>query len=191
MFLLEEMGEAMARTNINPLSRRLAMRSALVLFGVASLGHSVLGHAGIQSDLITVWKTPSCGCCKDWVNHLRKEGFNVVANDVSDTAPVRQKLGLPAKFGACHTAQVGGYVLEGHVPAQDIKRLLRERPAAIGLAVPGMPVGSPGMEMKDDMLGVRDAFDVVLVTLNGNSRVYQSYKAKPATKSSTNPSVKS
>jgi hypothetical protein len=104
--------------------------------------------------------------------HLRKEGFNVVTNDVNDTAPIRQKLGLPAKFGSCHTAQVGGYVLEGHVPAQEVKRLLREKPAAIGLAVPGMPVGSPGMEVKGEMLGVRDVYDVLLATADGNSRVY-------------------
>ena len=118
---------------------------------------------------------------------MRKEGFNVVTNDVPDTAPIRQKLGLPAKFGSCHTAQVGGYVIEGHVPASEVKRLLRKKPAAIGLAVPGMPIGSPGMEMKGEMLGVRDAFDVVLVTRDGNSRVYESYAAKTAIK----PSVKS
>ena len=181
----------MALTSTKPVSRRLAMRSALVAFSVASLGQPVLGIAGTPPDTVTVWKTPSCGCCKDWVVHLRKEGFNVVANDVSDTALMRQKLGLPAKFGSCHTAQVGGYVLEGHVPASEIKRLLREKPLAIGLAVPGMPVGSPGMEMKGDMLGVRDAFDVVLVTQDGSSRVYQSYAAKPSSKSSLNPLVKS
>jgi len=114
---------------------------------------------------------------------LRKEGFHVVTNDVSDTVPVRQKLGLPAKFGSCHTAQVSGYVLEGHVPAREVKRLLRENPVAIGLAVPGMPVGSPGMEMPGEMLGVRDAYDVLLVTPDGSSRVYESYGAKAATKS--------
>ena len=165
-------------------SRRRFVQTSLSLLAITALGYPYIGMAAIQPETVTVWKTPTCGCCKDWVIHLRKEGFNVVTNDVNDTAPVRQKLGLPAKFGSCHTAQVGGYVLEGHVPAQEVKRLLREKPAAIGLAVPGMPVGSPGMEMKGEMLGVRDAYDVLLVTADGNSRVYESYRAKAATKSS-------
>ena len=163
-------------------SRRSFTRSSLSLLAIAVLGFPQIGRAAIQPETVTVWKTPTCGCCKDWVIHLRKEGFNVVTNDVPDTAPIRQKLGLPAKFGSCHTAQVGGYVIEGHVPASEVKRLLREKPAAIGLAVPGMPVGSPGMEMKGEMTGVRDAFDVVLVTRDGGSRVYEPYTAKPASK---------
>ena len=172
-------------TSIKTPQRRVAIKAALAAAGAMSLGYLTLGYASEPTDLVTVWKTPSCSCCKDWVIHMRKEGFNVVANDVPDTAPVRQKLGLPAKFGSCHTAQVGGYVLEGHVPAQEVKRLLREKTAAIGLAVPGMPVGSPGMEMKGEMLGVRDAFDVLLVTVDGTSRVYQSYAAKAAIKAAT------
>ena len=172
------------QTSTRPASRRLFLRSSLSLLAMTAFGVPQVGMAAIQLETVTVWKTPTCGCCKDWVVHLRKEGFNVVTNDVSDTAPIRQKYGLSAKFGSCHTAQVGGYVLEGHVPAQEVKRLLREKPVAIGLAVPGMPVGSPGMEMKGEMLGVRDAFDVVLVTRDGSSRVYESYAAKRATKSS-------
>ena len=165
------------------ITRRKNLKLVLTALGAATLGYSKLGSASSLDKVVTVWKTPSCGCCKDWVIHLRKEGFHVVTNDVSDTAPVRQKLGLPAQFGSCHTAQVGGYVIEGHVPAREIRRLLREKPVAIGLAVPGMPVGSPGMEMPGEMMGVRDAFDVVLVTPDGRSRVYESYAAKAATKS--------
>ena len=164
-------------------SRRKFMRTSLSLLAFSALGYSHVATAASQAQTVTVWKTPTCGCCKDWVIHMRKEGFNVVTNDVPDTAPMRQKLGLPAKFGSCHTAQVGGYVIEGHVPAREIVRLLREKPAAIGLAVPGMPIGSPGMEMPGEMLGVRDAFDVVLVTKDGSSRVYESYAAKTAAKS--------
>ena len=171
------------QTSATPTSRRRFLRSSLSILAMTGLGHSQFGMAAIQAETVTVWKTPTCGCCKDWVIHMRKEGFNVVTNDVPDTAPMRQKLGLPAKFGSCHTAQVGGYVIEGHVPASEVKRLLREKPAAIGLAVPGMPVGSPGMEIPGEMLGVRDAFDVVLVTRDGSSRVYESYAAKTATKS--------
>ena len=168
-------------------SRRAFARATAGLAGMASLGYFQIGMAANEANVVTVWKTPTCGCCKDWVIHLRKEGFTVASNDVPDTAPIRQKLGLPAKYGSCHTAQVGGYVLEGHVPAREVKRLLREKPVAVGLAVPGMPVGSPGMEMKGEMLGVRDAFEVVLVTRDGSSRVYESYAAKPAIK----PSAKS
>ena len=167
------------------MTRRTTLKALGITLGAAALAYPHLGNTSSPGKVVTVWKTPSCGCCKDWVSHLREEGFQVVTNDVSDTAPVRQKLRLPAKFGSCHTAQVGGYVVEGHVPAQDVKRLLREKPVAIGLAVPGMPVGSPGMEMKDDMLGVRDAFDVVLVNADGSSRIFQSYPAKAATKSRT------
>ena len=167
----------------NLANRRRFVRTSLSLLAITALGYPLMSTAAIQPETVTVWKTPSCGCCKDWVIHLRKEGFNVVTNDVPDTAPVRQKLGLPAKFGSCHTAQVGGYVLEGHVPSREVIRLLREKPVAIGLAVPGMPVGSPGMEMPGEMLGVRDAFDVVLVARDGSSRVYESYTAKTATKS--------
>ena len=165
------------------ITRRKTLKLVLTVLGAATLGYSKLGSASSLDKVVTVWKTPSCGCCKDWVIHLRKEGFHVVTNDVSDTAPVRQKLGLPAQFGSCHTAQVGGYVIEGHVPAREVRRLLREKPVAIGLTVPGMPVGSPGMEMPGEMMGVRDAFDVVLVTPDGRSRVYESYAAKAATKS--------
>ena len=167
------------------ITRRTTLKALGITLGAAMLAHPKLGNTSSPGKVVTVWKTPNCGCCKDWVSHLREEGFQVVTNDVSDTAPVRQKLGLPAKFGSCHTAQVGGYVVEGHVPAQDVKRLLREKPVAIGLAVPGMPVGSPGMEMQDDMLGVRDAFDVVLVNADGSSRIFQSYPAKAVTKSRT------
>ena len=167
----------------NLANRRRFVRTSLSLLAITALGYPLMSTAAIQPETVTVWKTPSCGCCKDWVIHLRKEGFNVVTNDVPDTAPMRQKLGLPAKFGSCHTALVGGYVIEGHVPAKEVIRLLREKPAAIGLAVPGMPVGSPGMEMPGEMQGVRDAFDVVLVTRDGSSRVYESYTAKTAAKS--------
>ena len=166
------------------ITRRTTLKAVLTALGAATLGFSKSGSASSPDKVITVWKTPSCGCCKDWVIHLRKEGFHVVTNDVSDTAPFRQKFGLPAKFGSCHTAQVGGYVLEGHVPAREVRRLLREKPIALGLAVPGMPVGSPGMEMPGEMQGVRDAFDVLLVARDGSSRVYESYTAKAAARSS-------
>ena len=124
--------------------------------------------------LIEVWKDPNCGCCKDWVKHLQQDGFAVKVTETPDTAAMRAKLGIPQQFGSCHTALVGGYALEGHVPAKEIRRLLKEKPAAIGLAVPGMPVGSPGMDAPVYQ-GRRDPFDVLLVMKNGDSKVYASY----------------
>ena len=122
-----------------------------------------------------VWKTPTCGCCTAWVAHLQREGFSVKANDVQSTDAVRAKLGIPVDMGSCHTALIGGFAVEGHVPAREIKRLMKEPPAyakdVIGLSVPGMPIGSPGMEMDSK----RDKYDVMLVLKNAQHRVYQSY----------------
>jgi hypothetical protein len=124
---------------------------------------------------IEVWKTPTCGCCQAWVEYLQREGFTVKANDVPQTAPIRTKLGIPDDMGSCHTALIAGFAIEGHVPASEIRRLLAEpeslRQQVIGLSVPGMPIGSPGMEMGTK----RDKFDVMLVLKGGKSRVYQSY----------------
>ncbi|UUZ76644.1 DUF411 domain-containing protein [Polaromonas sp. P1(28)-13] len=166
-------------TSSNAISRRSALRLPLAMVGAAVLSHPLRALARSDQNQITAWKNPDCGCCREWVAHLRKSGFEVVTNDVKDTAPIRQKLGLPDKFGSCHTASLGNYVIEGHVPAQELRRLLREKPNARGLAVPGMPVGSPGMEVGN----ARDAYDVLLVLADGSSRVYQSYTAKSPAKS--------
>ncbi len=120
---------------------------------------------------VEVWKSPYCGCCKLWVRHLETHGFSVTAYNVPDTANMRSQLGMPANFGSCHSARIAGYIIEGHVPAADIKRLLAEKPDVIGLAVPGMPIGSPGMEQGEQ----RDKYDVLLVLRNGRSRVFQSH----------------
>jgi hypothetical protein len=126
---------------------------------------------------IEVWKTPTCGCCKMWVEYLQKEGFSVKANDVQQTAPIRTKLRIPDDMGSCHTGLIAGFAIEGHVPASEIKRLLAEpeslRQQVIGLSVPGMPIGSPGMEMGTK----RDKYDVMLVLKSGSHRVYQSYSS--------------
>jgi hypothetical protein len=123
--------------------------------------------------VLQVWKDPNCGCCGDWVAYLEADGFKVQVFDGGNTA-VRKRLGLPDKFGSCHTGLIGGYVIEGHVNAREIRRLLKEKPEAIGLTVPGMPVGSPGMD--GAIYGNRrDPYDVVLVLKDGGSRVYQSY----------------
>lgn len=169
----------MSKPNSNAVSRRAALRLPLALVGAVMLSQPMRVLAASSANQVTVWKTPSCGCCHEWVAHLRKSGFEVVTHDVEDTAPIRQKFGLNARFGSCHTARLGSYVVEGHVPAQELRRLLREQPKALGLAVPGMPMGSPGMEMGN----TRDAYDVLLVLADGSSRVYQSYPSKTSVKS--------
>jgi len=123
---------------------------------------------------VQVWKDPSCGCCKDWVQHLEANGFQVQVSETGN-AEARQRLGIASRYGSCHTALVGGYALEGHVPAREIRRLLRERPQALGLAVPAMPIGSPGMD-GPAYGGHKDPYDVLLLSKDGGARVYQSYR---------------
>lgn len=103
----------------------------------------------LGSDHVLVHKSPSCGCCSKWVEPMRENGFTVEVRDTADVAPIKQRLGVPVAMAACHTAEVGGYFVEGHVPAADIRRLLGQRPKVRGIAVPGMPAGSPGMELPD------------------------------------------
>lgn len=134
---------------------------------------SIAGAAAAPT--ITVYKTPTCGCCHEWVAHLQKNGFEVVAHDVPDTSPYRRKFGVPDELASCHTGVIGGYALEGHVPADDIKRLLAAKPKARGLSVPGMVVGSPGMETDGTR---RNAFDVVLFGDAGVRKVWQHYAAR-------------
>lgn len=119
------------------------MRNFLVAITVFAT--SAIAHANGLPE-IEVWKNPNCGCCVKWIEHLRQAGFDVVARDVRSVDSIRARLGMPDRYASCHSAKVGDYVIEGHVPAGDIKQLLEERPMAKGLAVPGMPVGSPGME---------------------------------------------
>ena len=117
----------------------------------------------------TVYKTATCGCCTKWVDHMRAQGFDVKVHDVDDIGGVKAKLGVPLELGSCHTAVVGGYVIEGHVPADVVKRLLRERPKVAGLAVPGMPVSSPGMEQP----GRRDPYAIVSFDRAGQRKIYE------------------
>ena len=124
-----------------------------------------------SAPLVQVWKDPNCGCCKDWVTHLERSGFRTQLFETGNNA-VRSRLGLPQRYASCHTALVDGYVIEGHVPASDIRRLLQEHPKALGLAVPRMPVGAPGMD-GPAYVGRQDPFDVLLVALDGTATVYQ------------------
>jgi len=118
----------------------------------AALIALLIAPIALAGPLITVYKTPSCGCCVKWVEYLRKEGFEVKAVNRDDLAPIKQRAGVPPAMSSCHTALVDGYVVEGHVPAQAIRKLLQERPNTLGLAVPGMPANSPGMGEMDGRL---------------------------------------
>ncbi len=154
-------------------SRRRAACAALMLACAPGLA---LAAAPAAPMAVEVWKDPECGCCKDWVSHMEAAGFKVKVNDTGNNA-ARARLGIDKKHGSCHTALVGGYALEGHVPAREVKRLLSEKPLAVGLAVPGMPVGAPGMD-GPAYGGRKDSFDVLLLSKDGSSKVYQRYEEK-------------
>jgi hypothetical protein len=127
--------------------------------------------AGAATQAIEVYKSASCGCCEEWVKHLRANGFQVNAHNVANPSDMREKMGMPGRLGSCHTAVVGGYAIEGHVPAAEIRRLLAAKPEAKGLAVPAMPPGSPGMEGP-----ARMPYDVLLVRKDGTTMVYKHYE---------------
>lgn len=124
---------------------------------------------------IHVSKDPNCGCCADWIAYLEDDGFLVSVAELSydDLAALKDRVGIPPEAQSCHTAEIAGYGIEGHVPAADIRRLIAERPDAVGLAVPGMPFGSPGMGPESE----REAYDVLLVLRDGTTRVFASYPA--------------
>lgn len=135
----------------------------------------LLGAHFAAAQSIEVFKTPTCGCCGKWVEHLRANGFTAKVTDVPNTAEYRKKFGVPEKLLSCHTAVVSGYAVEGHVPAADILRMLKIRPKGKGLAVPGMPIGSPGMEQGSR----RDAYSVLLFDSTGAVSDFQKYTAQP------------
>ena len=146
-----------------PLSRRslLVAAPAVVLAGGCA--------QSAEARELTVYKTPWCGCCSGWVTHMRRAGFTPKVIELEDLAPVRQRYGIRFEQSSCHTGVAGGYALEGHVPPQDVVRLLRERPKAKALIVPGMPMGSPGMESPS---GEREPYEVLLLLPNGSTRVF-------------------
>jgi hypothetical protein len=145
----------------------LNRRQVFAIFSI--IAAAALRPLAQKGPSIQVYKDPTCGCCAIWVEHLRKAGFTATVNDVGDMNAVKAKYGVPQRARSCHTAFVDGYVIEGHVPAADVQRLLRRRPAVVGLAVPGMPIGSPGMEVP----GMRpQAFDVLAFDKAGQTTVF-------------------
>ena len=158
------------RRRVDGLARRKA-----VLWGLSALALPFAARSQVRAEapLVEVWKSPTCGCCKDWITHLEANGFRTRVHDTGNTA-VRARLGVDLKYGSCHTARVGGYAIEGHVPAADIERLLKESPLAVGLAVPGMPVGSPGMD-GPAYGGRREPYEVLLIAKDGSATVFQTH----------------
>lgn len=154
-------------------TRSRLLRRALLL-GAASLLATQAVGAATNGPRVRVWKDPNCGCCNDWIAHMQENGFVVDAHDEGNNG-ARHRLGLSRQYASCHTALVQGYVVEGHVPASDIRRLLHDQPQALGLAVPGMPVGSPGMD-GPVYAGRRDPYDVLLVQKDGSATVFRSYR---------------
>ena len=152
----------------------MVIKSIIPFLLATLLSSSACAEKPSPADLppLTVYKSPTCGCCVKWVEHMRDAGFVVTVNDVANVHPVKRRVGVPPGKGSSHTAEVAGYFLEGHVPASDVKRLLTERPAAKGLAVPGMPMGSPGMEVPD---GRAPAYDVELVADDGSTSHFSSH----------------
>jgi hypothetical protein len=131
--------------------------------------HAHANHSPVASPIVLVHKSPTCGCCANWVEHLRKAGFTVQVDETNELGAIKERVGIPAAKGSCHTAEVGGYFVEGHVPAGDIRRLLAEKPDARGLTVPGMPMGSPGMEMPGM---ATPKYAVELVRKDGSTEVF-------------------
>lgn len=146
------------------------MHPKFLLTGVAPLLAAFSATLAFAADpqTVEVYKSPTCGCCAEWVAHMKKNGFDVRVHEVRYVAPFRKQLGIPDQMESCHSALVGGYAIEGHVPAADVKRLLRERPKAKGIAVPGMVQGSPGMEQGPS----KEPYQVLLFDGNGKTSVF-------------------
>ena len=146
------------------LTRRTLLASLTVITAFPALAESDI-------NVLRIFKSPTCGCCSAWAEHMRHAGFDVHVKDVDhDTLQaIKVSLSIPPRYMSCHTAQTGSYFVEGHVPADDVKRLLQNRPVGLGLAVPGMPIGSPGMEMGDRV----DPYDVLLISSSGTAQTFQ------------------
>ena len=131
---------------------------------------AALGPSAQVATPITVYKSPTCGCCGKWIEHMKKAGFNPTVNDLPNVSTVKQSMGVPSNLQSCHTSAIAGYAIEGHVPADVVRQLLKEKPKVAGIAVPGMPVGSPGMEQGEQ----KDKYNIVAFTKDGSQKVYAS-----------------
>jgi len=142
------------------------LNPVLVLALITAFGAG-LSSVATAGEMVDVYKNPNCDCCGKWIDHLKDAGFEVRAHNVMDVPATRKRLGMPDRLGSCHTAKVAGYVVEGHVPAGDIQRLLKEKPKALGIAVPSMPPGSPGMESSKPV-----PYNTLLVQSGGEASIF-------------------
>lgn len=145
----------------------MQMRRAISTLALAALIAPTAWAASEALPTVTVYKSPTCGCCEKWIGHMKAAGFDVVVNNVSNVSPYKQRMGVPLSKSSCHTAQVAGYFVEGHVPADDVKRLLASKTPAKGLVSPGMPISAPGMDSAN-----KQPFDVLLVSQSGGITTY-------------------
>jgi hypothetical protein len=154
--------------------RTTAAIAALAVAGLGLVAYAQPKPVSSRTGVAVVYKTPTCGCCSLWVEHLKKNGFPTEVHDVSaaQVRSVSQSAGLAEDHTSCHTARIGGYIVEGHVPAADIQRMLKEKPAIAGIAAPGMPMGSPGMEQG----GRTQAYDVIAFTKDGKTSVFAKHR---------------
>jgi hypothetical protein len=143
------------------------MRNPVLVLALITAFGAGLSSAATAGEMVDVYKSPNCGCCGKWIDHLKDAGFEVRAHNVMDVPAARKQLGMPDRLGSCHTAKVGGYVVEGHVPVADIQRLLKEKPKALGIAVPSMPPGSPGMESPRAV-----PYNTMLVQAGGETSIF-------------------
>ena len=143
------------------------MRNHVLVLALITAFGAGLSSVATAGEMVDVYKNPNCDCCGKWIDHLKDAGFEVRAHNVMDVPATRKRLGMPDRLGSCHTAKVGGYVVEGHVPVADIQRLLREKPKALGIAVPSMPPGSPGMESSKPV-----PYNTLLVQSGGETSIF-------------------
>ena len=148
---------------------KIVLSAALLL----TVSLTAADQARQPAPMLSVFKTPTCGCCSKWVDHMRQNGFNVHVTDLNDLSAIKTKHGVPSRLQSCHTGLVNGYVVEGHIPAADVKRLIKEKPAVAGIALPGMPAGSPGMEVP----GITaPAYQVLSFDKAGATKVFATHK---------------
>lgn len=164
--MTKKQSQSTKRSSYGKLAAWLLAGATLVIGGIGGI---LISQEGSKAANVVIYKSPTCGCCSKWVSHLQENGYSVEVHDRRNMNPIKREMGVPPHLQSCHTATVGDYVVEGHVPADVIVRMLREKPDIKGLAVPGMPMGSPGMK------GPRkDPYDILAFQENGRTRVYAS-----------------
>ena len=156
------------------MTRRSLRTTAIAILTAALAATAPQAQTKAEADRhLRVYKSPTCGCCANWIRYMEKNGFTATATDVADVTPVKVQNGVPTRASSCHTTLIGGYVIEGHVPVEDIRRLLKEKPAIAGLAAPGMPAGSPGMDVPNS-----PPYDVMAFDKNGKMSVFATHTPK-------------